>query len=634
LIKEAELCGVFLKVVFKTNKQTGNRAMHYRMVESYRMDNCVKHISILHLGSLEQLPQAAQKKALGRRIDELVKEKITGLKSLFTCEDKLVERLAQQYALDIIEKQKIDTGAERDYQVIDTESISHKSVKEIGCEWLGMQAMGQLKIAAFLKQHGFGDEDVQLALTHIISRAACPASELATSKWIQQNSAVCMLTGYPVSKITKDKLYSISHKLYAVKDALEEHLSHTTNELFDIEDKIIIYDLTNTYFEGRLNGSKIAAYGRSKEKRSDAKLIVLAVVVNAEGFIKYSHIFEGNMNDAKSLPVIIGELSARTSHLQRKPIVVMDAGIATEENLVLLQNEGYQYMCVSRSGITKYRADTASQPVVIRDKKEQPITLQRVTIADSTDTYLRVHSKAKQAKEQSMNTQFKKRFEQQLTEIEKAIHKKGGVKKAEKVWVKIGRAKQKYRGTSQYYTITVNANDKGVATAINYECKSAPKSEGEYLLRTNIKKIDEGVHWTIYNTIREVESTFRTLKTDLDLRPIYHKTDEASMAHLHLGILAYWVVHTIRYQLKQKGINHSWQEIQRLMLTQKLVTTCMQGVQQNIELVKCSEPIKDVAGIYQALGYKPKPFSRKKSVVLTPEIKKNETPVLQPSPPV
>jgi transposase len=138
---------------------------------------------------------------------------------------------------------------------------------------------------------------------------------------------------------------------------LEKHLETTTNELFDLEDKIIIYDLTNTYFEGRCTNSKIAKYGRSKEKRNDAKLVVLAVVVNTEGFLKYSQIFEGNMSDSKSLSCIIETLCKKTGSAEQKPIVVIDAGISTEENLQLLKTKGYDYMCVSRSGLNKYSID-------------------------------------------------------------------------------------------------------------------------------------------------------------------------------------------------------------------------------------------------------------------------------------
>ena len=132
--------------------------------------------------------------------------------------------------------------------------------------------------------------------------------------------------------------------------------------------------------------------------------------------------------------------------------------------------------------------------------------------------------------------------------------------------------------------------------------------------------------WFIYNVIREIESTFRILKTDLDLRPIYHKTDDASVAHLHLGLLAYWLVSTIRYQLKQKGFKSDWREIVRTMSTQKCVTTSVVNIENNVISVrKCTEPAKDVKKIYDILNFKYAPFYRKKSVVLPDEIFKKDT---------
>jgi transposase len=114
-----------------------------------------------------------------------------------------------------------------------------------------------------------------------------------------------------------------------------------------------------------------------------------------------------------------------------------------------------------------------------------------------------------------------------------------------------------------------------------------------------------------------VESAFRCLKTDLDLRPIYHKTDEASEAHLHLGMLAYWIVNTIRYQLKEERINSQWIELVRIMNTQKCVTTTMiNDKQEHIRIRCCSKPSQKVALIYETLRMKQAPFIRKKSVVL------------------
>lgn len=618
---------MFLKVIFKTIKATGERKRFYRLCESYRFDNSVRHQTILHLGSLDELPLTDQKQALAVRINELVKQHHTGKQSLFQTPDPLIETLAQKYFAEIKEKQRLDIAGGKDYQRIDTDTLKNKNVREAGAEWLCMQALDQLNIRSFLTSIGWHEQQIQLALTHIISRATYPASELRTSQWIKENSAVCELTAYPIEKITKDKLYDISKGLYKVKEDLEKHLSSRTNELFDLNDKIILYDLTNTYFEGSMRTSKIAKFGRSKEKRNDARLVVLAVVVNTEGFLKYSQIFQGNIADSKTLEQIITELSSRTSSAGRHPIVVLDAGIATEDNLKLLKKNNFDYMCVSRSGMKKYSVDTDSQPIKIFDKKEQALTLQKITVEGSTDTWLRVHSHAKALKESGMNSRFSQRFEQGLSQIKESLAKKSGVKKQEKVWQRLGRLKAKYPSIHKYYDIDTEVNNKGTVTNVIWKQKPLEKKEGYYLLRTTLNQKDEQVQWTIYNTIREIEATFRTLKADLDLRPVYHKTDEATMAHLHLGLLAYWVVNTIRYQLKQKKINNEWKDILRIMSTQKIVTTTMDNdYDQQIIIRQCSEPTEDVNRIYTSLKYKPQPFSRKKSVVPLAEIKKNGAP--------
>ena len=597
--------------------------MHYRLCESYRYANGVRHQTIVHLGTLEELPDVEQKKALARRIDELVKNSRNASIGLFKNDDVVVETLAQKHFAIIKEKQRIDIAQGKDYHRVDTDSVENKNIREVGTEWLCKQALEQLNIPTFLDTNGWDSEDVKLALTHIISRAAYPASELRTSHWIGQNSAVCELTGYPLEKITKDKLYGISHRLYEVKDELEQHLSKRTNELFDLEDKIIIYDLTNTYYEGRMQGSVLAKYGRSKEKRSDAKIVVLAVVVNSEGFLKYSQVFEGNKSDSASLQKIIKQLSLRPAATEGKPTVVLDAGIATEDNVKLLRENNYNYICVSRSGMKKYTVDAASKPVQVFDKKEQPISLQKVKMEGCTDNYICVHSLAKQAKETGMNSRFGQRFEEGLTQIKDGISKKGGVKKQQKVWERIGRLKAKYSSIHKYYNIEVKVGEKDIAADIKWSQKTVEKQEGKYLLRTNLNQNDEHTQWTIYNTIREIEATFRVLKTDLDLRPIYHKTDAAAMAHLHLGLLAYWVVNTIGHQLKQKGIKNEWRDIVRIMNTQKVVTTTMKNdCEQQIIIRQCSEPTEEVREIYDALKYKPKPFSHKKSVVPLTELSK------------
>ncbi len=206
---------------------------------------------------------------LGKRIEEKLKEQ-TLLAFNTVVEDK-IEELTEPYYQEIKKKKRYDF--DKDWETIDVKTLRNKEAQEVGAEWLCKQTFNQLGIGGFLKQKNWPEEKIALATTHIISRAVYPSSELKTVFFVKQNSAVCGLTGYDTNKITKDRLYKISHELYSVKDETEQYLSKRTNELFDLEDKIILYDLTNTYFEGKMKESKIAKYGRSKERRKDAKLI-------------------------------------------------------------------------------------------------------------------------------------------------------------------------------------------------------------------------------------------------------------------------------------------------------------------------------------------------------------------------
>ncbi|MCH7411817.1 IS1634 family transposase, partial [Belliella sp. DSM 111904] len=488
------------------------------------------------------------------KIQKHLSDKYEQKTSLFDQEDDIV---VKQYVDDfwqrILSSQKLDIKSpEKLSRMVDMDTLQHSNAREIGAENIAYQTWEKLNLTPLLLSVGFSPEQAMLAATQVVSRAVYPASELKTVRWIKENSAVCELTGYDMDKVTKDRLYKSALDLYKAKDAIESHLSRRTNELFDLEDKIILYDLTNTYFEGEKRNSQLAKFGRSKEKRSDAKLVVLALVVNVEGFIKYSSILEGNMADSNTLSAMIDKLASHTC--PGPAVVVLDAGIATEENLNLIQNKGYRYLCVSRTRLKDYSYVPSRLTTLLDTKSKQTIRLRSVTTEKNTDYYLEVKSPSKEKKEEGMKLQFENRFEQELQKIHNALHSKGGTKKADKVHQRIGRAKEKYPSVQRYYEITVSSDAKtGIATEITWKKdterhREKNESLGVYFLRTNLNVKEEHVVWNIYNTIREIENAFRTLKTDLDLRPIYHKNDDATMAHLHLGILAYWLVNTVRHQ--------------------------------------------------------------------------------------
>ena len=625
---------MYFRSVIRKNPINQEFGGYYRLVESYRNDaDRICHQTLLTIGfinfSVEKL----------NIIQRILNNKYKKKYSVFEELDKEAIELAEFYWEELIKGGKLDISDstfEKKKRSIDTDTMSHKDVRELGSEWMCYQALEQLKIRELLVNKKWEEEQIQLALTQIISRAVYPFSEHRTTRWIKENSAICEITGYNIENITKDKLYKSALDLYEIKDSLELHLSSRTNELFDLEDKIILYDLTNTYFEGSKRNSKMAKFGRSKEKRSDAKIIVLGLVVNVEGFVKYSQIFEGNKSDSKSLPEIIEKMRLRTS-TDKRGVVVLDAGIATDENCALIEAKGFDYVCVSRSKINDYLIEENSLQIELKTKNKQKISLQKIVSANQTDYIVKIKSEGKQIKEDSMKLNFEEKFLLEVTKINSSILKKNGIKKLDKVNQRIGRLLEKYPSMNKYYCLELKSNNNLATQLIatkkeNYQ--QLVDELGVYFIRTNLKTENEQTLWKIYNTIREIESTFRCLKTDLELRPIYHKNDNATLAHLHLGILAYWLVNTIRHQLKIKKMNYSWQEILRITNTQKIITTSGQNTFNELIVIrKCSYPNDNVKQIYTLLNYKNYPYIKRKFVVPKNELKKNETQQYCGSPP-
>ncbi len=323
---------MYLKASFRPNPAISDIAAYYRLVESYRNESDrVCHKTLLNIGFWPD----ATKEQKDKVVDHL-NEKYKNELALFEETDGQVVEWVNRFWNEMIAGKTIDRKTmEEKHRLVKADTIKHKEAREIGTEWICANTWNQLQLTALFKNLGWSEEKIQLAMTQVISRAVYPGSELATSKWIKDNSAICDIIGYDIHKITKDKLYQSALDLYKHKAIIEKHLSTTTNELFDLQDRIMLYDLTNTYFEGTKRNSQLAKYGRSKEKRNDAKLVVLAMVINIEGFIKYSAIHEGNYADTSDIKTLIEKLSSTTS-TAAKPIVVMDAGIATEKNLAIL----------------------------------------------------------------------------------------------------------------------------------------------------------------------------------------------------------------------------------------------------------------------------------------------------------
>ena len=647
---------MYLHPTYRRGKQ-GVRYAYWRLCDSYRdFAGVICRRDLINVGRLDGFTQEDI-----NAVARIVTEKSKGTPDSMFDRELYAEKvltLADELYSQLIAKQLIDlpgSAAKSEHSIENLRqqherrfiarisTLRHTDVREIGAEHLCCETIKKLRISEFLQRQGFTEEQTALAVTQIAIRATHPASELATAKWIKNNSDICRLTGYDMDKVTKDKLYKSAIRLYDVRRELMSHLSSWTKELFAYDDNLILYDLTNTYAEGCYDDSKVWDYGRSKEKRHDCKLIVLALVVNSHGFPKHYQLFDGRMTDTDSLQKIIGSLDEQMKSLGVSPIVVMDAGISTEANLAMLKKKGYKYLCVSRSSSKAYDTIEGEERQQLKDNRGQTLEIQRVKVsheadkegnlpASATDTYYWVRSEAKAAKENGMYDQFTKRFMAEIEKIKASLTKKHGTKKTDKVMERLGRARQKYPSVSSHYDYAYTEED---CTVTSLEC--TPKEgydfnekAGVYFLQTNLddKDCKDGVNvWKIYNILKEVESSFRCMKTDLDLRPIYHKSDVACLAHLHLGILAYWVVTSIRYQLCQKGINKTWSQILDIMLTQKSVTSEAKNLQDGpIHIEQCSEPTTEVSQIYDNVSISHEPYKPQKSVWAQIRTQKNEPP--------
>lgn len=540
--------------------------------------------------------------------------------------NETVRSKAKEYWNRMIELGKIDSirksieesrcKAER---LVDVNTIKHTDARDVGAEWICLQAIRKLEIDRFLARKGWTEHKIDTALAHLITRTVYTPSELKSMRIMADNSAVCeLVSGNNTWQPGFRDVYKVAPSLYELKDELEDHLCRRTDSLFNVSNRLVLFDLTNFYFEGRKDGSAKAKFGRSKEKRSDCKLLVLALCINAEGFIRYSSILAGNTADPYSLPNMIDTLSSKTrvpfGNGSQKTLVVIDAGIATEDNLEKIKSKGYNYLCVSRRRLTDYELADDMKTVTVLDSRKQTISLREVKREADGDYYLEINSPGKALKESSMNRKFKERFELELAKARESLGKPRGKKNYEKVIERVGRAIGKYPSIAKYYVIEYERDEankenmKDISWRIALP-ESVDKDNGVYFLRTNVDKIDEKTTWNYYNLIREIECTNRQLKTDLNLRPIYHQKDKASDAHLFLGLLAYWIVNTIRHKLKGHGETCYWTEIVRRMSTQKAVTTeATNALGEKVLMRLCSEPTKVAGDIYDKLKYKKMPF--------------------------
>ena len=576
------------RTVSKNKKYNEEKYYTYRLVESYRLNGKVKQRVLLNLGADFNLDKDKWS-ILSTRVEDIIKQRET----LFTIDDKEIESLAQQYALQLMTI-SVNSNSEDDkeYKEIDINSINSVNPKTIGSEYIVYETIKELELPNLFETLNFTPIQIDSAIGTLIAKACSPASDKKSIEWLRDVSGVGELYSRDYNSISSNSIYRVADTLLNSKDIIERHLYDKSKEIFQYDKTITLYDLTNTYFEGGANNVTKAARGRSKEKRSDAKIVTLAVVLDSSGFVKRSTIFKGNVSEPSTLKEMIDGLSStgrddidnnilKPNSKNNKTLVVMDAGIASQKNIDYLITSGYEYLVVSRKRDKQY--DDTKATVVKVDKDDNAIVkAQRVEIRDEDDTIQEIelycHSKPREAKENSMQQRVQTKFQESLEYLNDGLDKPRRTKKYDKVLEKVGSLKSTYSSIAKYYTVEVKKDpnsDNAISVVYKEKIGTDDKSamNGVYCLRTNNTTMDSATLWKTYTTLTDLEAVFRTLKTELGLRPIFHKTSARVDAHLFITLLAYTIIHTIRYKLKAKGINYSWSTIRDITQNQVRVTT-------------------------------------------------------------
>ena len=316
---------------------------------------------------------------------------------------KFTAKVAKDKIFSTTKRKPIAKDVIQNYQHIDLESIEQLESKDIGGEWLVKQAFDHLDIPSFLSPIGLDAKQIVDAQLLLTAKLLHPSNELEAMRWLNTNSAASQLYE-DYGDITRYRLYQAATSMYKEKKQLDELVYQKIGNLFPSRNKIVVYDLTNIYFEGQMQASNKAKFGRSKQKRNDHRLIRLALSIDSFGFVRNRQFFNVNISEPGTFLDLLDALLGQLTGGLIKPLIVMDAGIATEENLALLRGKSYKYNYVSVSRSKPKTYDKISENAkTITDNRGHEIQLTKVSVAGKENHFLYIKSAQKLKKKAAMD---------------------------------------------------------------------------------------------------------------------------------------------------------------------------------------------------------------------------------------
>lgn len=609
---------MYIREFITTNRKTKTKYIVHRLVESYQTPKGPRQRIVLHLGTLEI------SKLQWRALAALLEARLAGQSSLLD-EDypELVtianQALEHRHIVDKFQADKSIRQANQDIQAVDLNSVTTMQSRSLGPELVANSTWQRLGFNRILSRFRFTPRQIALTKAVVFGRLIEPCSDLATWRWSSERSVLPELEP-ELTQINKNDIYEIADILLQHKEQLEKDLYTNEQQLFPAEKTLFLYDLTNTYFEGQCLKNEWAARGRSKEKRFDCPLVTLALVVDYRGFPVLSRIYDGNQSEPGTLADILAALKSDMDGLFASvlPAVVMDRGIATAKNIALLQSLGFPFVVVERAAkeqqyLTIFETEESSFER-LETSPEQAIYLRKET--SEIGSRVLVISEGRKAKEEAMDALQEQRFLEDIGRLATSVAKRNIIT-ISKVHERIGRLKQKYPSISKHYDINVETvTDKASRVVWSKKASRAERSSltGCYVIETTYQELSASEIWRLYTMLNRVEAAFRSLKTDLGVRPVYHQLGERTMGHLFISVLAYHLLICIEQNLAECGDHRSWATIRKVLSTHQRSTVVMTAADGRIYHIRVSgNPESAHQDIYRILAVQD-PLKRKRNI--------------------
>ncbi len=592
----------------KTHATDGKPVRSHRLVLSERIGDKVRQRTLLNLGADYPVPKEKWREVAG-----LAEALLNGRPPLLeaapdvqaAAEDIVARLRARGFRVEAMQEE----ARKPEIATVDLDTLEHENPRTVGCERLCLKALDDLGFAAILHGLDVKGRDGRIASALVVARMVHPASERDTSRWLRHDSATAELLGLEGDRkaLRRKTLCRIGDRLWRHRAAIQRELFNRERALLDLPETIAFYDLANVHCHGHTDG-ELPRFGRSRQKRDDCPLVTLALALDGAGFPRSCEILPGNASEPGTLEDALDRLEAVCGGTAPKPTVVMDAGIATEENVLWLGEQGCDWIAVSRGGKPPPPEDGPEALLITSARHE--VRAWRLASEDG-EARLYVVSEGKRKAGNAIIGLRRHRFEAALEKLHGGLPVKGRLKRHDRVLETIGRLKQRFSAVARHYEVTVEKAKTGPnATAVRFKrrprCDEADEGAGAYVLRTSHVDWDIETVLRTYWRITDIEATFRSLKSELGLRPVWHQLDRRIAAHLLIAVLACHAVHLIRTRLAARGIHKCWASIRGSMRTWVRITTRLRQTDGTLIVNRQdTRPAAEVARISSAAGVEP-----------------------------